>query len=97
MSKHAKCSPSRLARIIRCPGSVQLCSEVQEQEQSVYAAEGSLLHLATERCLDTLKQGEKCPSDIVSPPLESILVSISKSSITVFHNPKWFCSYGESV
>jgi hypothetical protein len=51
MAEHAKYSPSRLERILKCPGSVQLidalirnAAVVQEKEPSSYAAKGTELH-----------------------------------------------------
>ena len=50
MAKHSNYSPSRLSRIIACPGSVELIEnlmwtgEVREQEPSTYASEGTMLH-----------------------------------------------------
>lgn len=50
-STHSKYSPSQLARIIKCPGSVQLCREVPARPTSSYAAEGTLLHTYVENFL----------------------------------------------
>ena len=50
MAKHSNYSPSRLSRIIACPGSVELIEnlmstgEVGEQEPSIYASDGTMLH-----------------------------------------------------
>lgn len=44
MSYHSDYSPSRLGRIILCPGSVSLCKGVPKQPTSPYAEEGTLLH-----------------------------------------------------
>jgi len=50
MAKHSNYSPSRLSRIIACPGSVELIEnlmntgEVAEQEPSIYASDGTRLH-----------------------------------------------------
>ena len=48
---HAKYSPSKLPRIVTCPGSVQLC-EGLTQSQSSYANEGTMLHQVVEDCLE---------------------------------------------
>jgi len=49
---HARFSPSKLPRIIRCPGSVKLTEALQqEQRQSAAAAEGTTLHAITESYL----------------------------------------------
>lgn len=50
-SVHAKFSPSKLTRIIACPGSVRLSSDIKAAE-SAYAKEGTMLHKVTEKCLD---------------------------------------------
>jgi len=50
-NEHAKLSPSRLQRIIDCPGSYEFgrkCEEEQEEQRSSYAEEGSMLHAAVE-------------------------------------------------
>ena len=44
---HAKFSPSKLPRIIRCPGSAQLCENIDQKESSA-ASEGSYLHSVVE-------------------------------------------------
>lgn len=49
---HSKYSPSKLARIIACPGSVALNADVEEKESS-YAAEGTMLHKVTEKSIPT--------------------------------------------
>lgn len=41
---HARYSPSKLGRIIACPGSVKLSETVPEPPETSYAAEGTLLH-----------------------------------------------------
>jgi hypothetical protein len=57
MGKHAKLSPSKISRIIRCPGSEDFVQylinkrEIPEEETSVYADEGTMLHQQTERFL----------------------------------------------
>jgi len=45
---HSNFGPSRLERIILCPGSVQMSSTVTEPIVSSYAQEGILLHQATD-------------------------------------------------
>ncbi len=50
-SDHSPLSPSRLQRIIDCPGSFRFgrqCEEEQEEQRSSYAEEGSMLHAAVE-------------------------------------------------
>lgn len=47
---HAKFSPSKLPRIIRCPGSVKLTEGIY-QASSKYADEGTMLHNITEQAL----------------------------------------------
>jgi len=50
-NEHAKMSPSRLQRIIDCPGSFNFgrkCEEEQDEQRSSYAEEGSMLHAAVE-------------------------------------------------
>ena len=55
MAKHSNYGPSRLSRIIACPGSVELIenlmntSTIQESEPSTYAAKGTLLHKVMEK------------------------------------------------
>lgn len=51
MEQHSVYSPSRLARILRCPGSVQMCTKVPQEGSSPYAEEGTLLHEVTRECL----------------------------------------------
>jgi hypothetical protein len=72
--EHAKVSPSKLQRIVDCPGSFQL-TQSMESQQSVYAAEGTLLHLAVEvylkkNKLDLSRLNEGIPADIVNPSLD---------------------------
>lgn len=63
--QHAKVSPSRLQRIIDCPGSFQLAQKYEgSSEPSTYAAEGTRLHRATERYLQEKMSGP-VPADIV--------------------------------
>jgi hypothetical protein len=50
---HSKYSPSRLERILRCPGSVALCETVPKLPTSSFAAEGTLLHSYTQQVLET--------------------------------------------
>lgn len=47
---HAKYSPSKLPRIIKCPGSV-LATDGMEDTESSYAAEGTMLHAVTEKAI----------------------------------------------
>ncbi len=55
MVKHSNYSPSRLSRIIACPGSIELIenlmdtSTIQKSESSVYAAHGTMLHKVMEK------------------------------------------------
>jgi hypothetical protein len=51
MTQHSEYSPSRLARILACPGSVQACAG-ETSTSSKYADEGTLLHLAISRAID---------------------------------------------
>jgi hypothetical protein len=48
--KHAKYSPSKLPRIVRCPGSVE-AERPYTQKESPYALEGTMLHEVTEKHL----------------------------------------------
>jgi hypothetical protein len=51
---HAEFSPSQLHRIMRCPGSVRLSRVLEketEEEKSVYAQEGTMLHEVVEHTL----------------------------------------------
>jgi hypothetical protein len=52
MADHAKYSPSQLSRIIKCPGSVKLCTDIPSTT-SRYAEEGTLLHKVMENTLNT--------------------------------------------
>ena len=52
-TKHAKYSPSQLARIIACPGSVAMSEGIEQLPTSPYAAEGTMLHGFMEQYLDT--------------------------------------------
>ncbi len=50
-NEHAKLSPSRLQRIIDCPGSFEFgrkCEEDEPEQRSSYAEEGSMLHAVVE-------------------------------------------------
>jgi len=55
MAEHSRCSPSRLSRIIACPGSVELIdnlmitSTIQKSKPSEYAARGTMLHKVMEK------------------------------------------------
>lgn len=58
MSTHAKYSPSKLPRIIKCPGSVGLTQELKDQgliptkdSSSAAAEEGTMLHAVMEEAL----------------------------------------------
>ena len=42
--EHARISPSKLSRVLACPGSVALAEQFPEQQESKYAAEGTYLH-----------------------------------------------------
>jgi hypothetical protein len=70
--EHSEISPSKLSRIIECPGSFQLSKPYEGEDnsyQSTYAAEGSMLHLAVETYLKKGLTGE-VPKDIISPSLD---------------------------
>lgn len=71
LSNHAAVSPSRLARIVDCPGSFRLAQKY-ESTQSSYAAEGTHLHLATERTIYSLtsSMNSVVRKDIVTPHLD---------------------------
>lgn len=67
---HAKYSPSKLPRIIRCPGSVRLTRELKdkgtipkESSSSPAAEEGTMLHKVMEKCLR--RKELAVPSDLV--------------------------------
>ena len=54
MAEHSSYSPSRLSRIIKCPGSVELINNlmdtktIREEAPSSYAAHGTMLHSVIE-------------------------------------------------
>ena len=50
MAVHAQYSPSRLSRIIACPGSMYMCADIKDKP-SIYAQEGTRLHSLTEQAL----------------------------------------------
>lgn len=52
---HAKFSPSKLPRIILCPGSGLLESTQDQGNSNQYADEGTMLHMVTRECLDVRK------------------------------------------
>lgn len=60
---HGKFSPSQLPRIVRCPGSVQLCKTVPKRGESEYALEGTMLHEVTSECL--IADEPKLPGTII--------------------------------
>jgi len=77
-SNHAAVSPSRLSRIVDCPGSFRLAQQY-ESKQSSYAAEGTHLHHATEltikkaypdKYIQAIVPMEVDPN-IVNPPLDA--------------------------
>lgn len=41
---HSKFAPSKMSRIVACPGSIQLCEQVPQRPTSVHAEEGTMLH-----------------------------------------------------
>lgn len=47
-NQHAVFSPSKLPRIIQCPGSVQITDGMTQGEQSSFAKEGTFLHSVVE-------------------------------------------------
>lgn len=63
---HSKFAPSKMSRIVACPGSVQLCEQVPQRPTSVHAEEGTMLHsvmadLAERGAYDaTLSLDQKC-------------------------------------
>lgn len=61
MTTHAEYSPSKLSRIIACPGSVSLTRDrvrfVNEEQSSQYAAEGELMHLYMSQVVQTNDKG----------------------------------------
>ena len=61
---HGKFSPSQLPRIVRCPGSVQLCRSIPKRGESEYALEGTMLHEVLEECL--IKEEFNLPSTIIA-------------------------------
>ena len=61
---HGKFSPSQLPRIIRCPGSVQLCKSVPKRGDTDYALEGTMLHEVTSECL--IADEPNLPSTIIA-------------------------------
>jgi len=70
--EHAPISPSRLQRIIDCPGSYKLARTIEEGQQSSYAAEGSHLHAAVETHIKKyLDSAFVTPirANVVDPPL----------------------------
>jgi len=48
---HARISPSAAPRWLRCPGSVKMADDIEEQRTSEYAAEGTVAHHVRECCL----------------------------------------------
>ena len=79
-NEHAPLSPSRLQRIIDCPGSFRFgrkCEEEQQEDRSSYAEEGSMLHAAVESYL----RNEKW----LGPELNHEQMDAVKDAIDYFH------------
>jgi hypothetical protein len=72
---HSKYSPSRLTRIIACPGSVSVNEDLVSHRSS-YADEGTLLHAVVEHCLDndeyTLSSGTKTKFNITQEQKDAV-------------------------
>lgn len=49
---HTEISPSKLSRIIACPGSVKLCRKVEQQKSSSAADRGTRLHECAEKIIN---------------------------------------------
>lgn len=62
--EHAKYSPSQLARIIACPGSVK-ASETETQETNSYAEEGTMLHQVMEQTIGKAIKAAKLDERLV--------------------------------
>ena len=66
--QHHRYSPSKLERIILCPGSVSLSDEYPQQETSSYAEEGTLLHAYVTECLDLYPDMETMETKVIENP-----------------------------
>lgn len=80
---HGKVSPSRLQRIIDCPGSFKLTQRYEEQ-QSSYAAEGSMLHAATEIALKA--KIRRAHDGMISPKLTQEQTNVVQDCMDYYYN-----------
>jgi len=71
MDQHSKMSPSRLARILRCPGSVHLGSRIT-QKTSTYAEEGTMLHEVTKACIIHDKTPREIKADLTNEQANAV-------------------------
>jgi hypothetical protein len=78
MTQHSQYSPSQIARIIKCPGSVRLSETQGEQTQSEAARQGEIYHSIVEQILrdkqewPTKKIIEECQKQNVPVEVEAI-------------------------
>ena len=68
--KHSRWGGSIAKRVIACPGSVALCTQVPDKPSSRYADEGTLLHQAVAICVDENMH----PTDLVGKVSNADLV-----------------------
>ena len=84
--EHSNYSPSRLSRIIKCPGSVGLIDSlmitktISESKPSSYAAHGTMLHKALEKCYSdsaTLKSLDNDDKFLVTECMDYLQILIT--------------------
>lgn len=78
MVAHSEYSPSRLSRILACPGSVQACRDHHSKQTSKYAEEGTLLHLAMAKAAE----GAPIAPDMLHP------IMLDKEQCEALHSCK---------
>ncbi len=80
---HASMSPSKLPRILACPGSHNLAKKYErERQRSEYAEEGTMLHSAVEIALKT----NQISADIMEPKLDPEQLGVVQDCVDYFNH-----------